>query len=84
MIEVLGILGALALAICAVPQAILSYKQGHSDGMSSWTLGLWTMGEILTTAYILLTSADPILLMNYIANLCYLSVIVRYKLYPRR
>jgi len=84
VIESLGTIGALMLAFCAMPQAIMSWKQRHSDGMSAWTLGMWSLGEVLTTIYICLTSMDVILLINYVANLCYLAVIIRYKLYPRR
>lgn len=81
--NIFGYIGSICLAICAIPQAYLSYKQGHSKGISLGFLSLWTFGEIFTLIYIL-PKADVPLLINYLSNLIFLSIIWKYKLLPRR
>lgn len=84
MIELIGFVGAFLFAVCAVPQAIQSYKLGHSDGLSALFITLWTSGEVFTLAYVLLKHGlDWPLILNYGANLLFLVVIIRYKLKPR-
>jgi len=80
--DILGYIGSICLAICAVPQAYLSLKQGHSNGISLGFLFLWTIGEIFTLLYIL-PKADVPLLINYLSNLIFLSIIWKYKFFPR-
>jgi uncharacterized protein with PQ loop repeat len=82
MLNVIGWLGSICFSICAIPQAVLSIKQGHSDGTSSLFLGLWLLGEVCTIAYVL-PKLDYPLLVNYIGNLACLLVILRYKIRPR-
>ena len=82
-LQTIGWLGSIFLAICGLPQAILSYKQGHSNGISLGFLLLWTLGEIFTLIYIAPTLDGP-LLFNYISNLIFLSVIWKFKIKPRR
>lgn len=84
MITLLGIIGATLLSVCGLPQAILSFKQKHSDGMSTMFLILWTLGEICCLAYVCLTIADLILIANYVFNLLLLIVIIYYKLCGRK
>ncbi len=50
--EIIGWLGSILFAICAVPQAVQSYKQKHSHGISKAFLALWLFGEVFTTIYI--------------------------------
>jgi len=83
--EAIGWLSAALFIICGVPQAYQSYKDGHSDGISSAFLLMWFAGEILGLIYIL--SIDPILLpifVNYTFNLVVLGIIMKYKYLPRR
>lgn len=81
--EFYGYLGSIFLALCAIPQAWLSYKQGHSQGISVGFLLLWTFGEIFTLAYVL-PKFDIPLIINYSANLGFLAIIWRYKFFPRK
>lgn len=80
-----GWFGALCLACCAVPQAILSYRQGHSNGVSNGLLWLWALGEIFTLIYL---TAQPLeqynwpLIMNYSANILFIGVVIWYKVFP--
>lgn len=78
-----GYIGSICLALCAIPQAMLSYKQGHSEGVSVSFLLLWTAGEIFTLAYVV-PKADVPLILNYSANLGFLAIIWKYKFFPRQ
>ena len=81
MLEFAGWVGSSLLAFCAVPQAVQSYKQKHSHGISKTFLVMWLVGEILTAAYVLPKKDWP-LLVNYGVNIICLVIITRYKFYP--
>ena len=81
--EALGWLGSTCLALCGFPQAWLSWKQGHSSGVSSGLLILWSVGEVLTLFYVL-EKADAPLIFNYASNLAALSIICYYRWRPRQ
>ena len=85
MTEVIGYTGAILLAICALPQMLLSTFQGHADGISTLFLMSWYIGEVLMLAFCLQTIgfSGP-LVYNYAANVAMLTVIVKYKFFPRR
>ena len=85
MIELLGWIGGVLFALCGGPQAYKSYTEGHSKGMSSGTLTLWLSGEIITLAYVMLKHGlDGPLVFNYGMNLVFLSIIIYYKIKPRK
>ena len=77
--DLIGWLGAIAFATCAIPQAWQSYKTKSSDGVSWLFLILWFLGEVLTIAYVCLTTVDLILLFNYLFNFTALLIIMYYK-----
>jgi uncharacterized protein with PQ loop repeat len=81
--ELLGYIGSICFAICGLPQAIQSYKDKHSDGVNTAFLMLWLIGEICTLAYAFTKDVPP-LIINYLGNLIFISVIVYYKLFPKR
>lgn len=72
----------MLFALCGLPQAIKSYKDGHSIGLSWGFLVMWLMGEVLTFIYVL-PKLDYPLLANYTVNFLFLCVIIKYKLLPR-
>jgi uncharacterized protein with PQ loop repeat len=80
--EFFGYIGSICLAICALPQAMLSYKRGHSKGIAFNFLLLWTVGEVFTLIYVF-PKLDIPLILNYSANLVFLSIIWRYKIFPK-
>lgn len=82
MIDSLGWLGNLMLAVCAVPQAWASYKQGHSNGISSGMLFLWGIGTLLALP-LQIDRGIMQAVANYSVNLCLIGVIVYFKLKPR-
>ena len=81
--EVIGWIGSLAFALCGLPQVIQSIRDGHSRGLNSWFLFLWCLGEACTLAYVLPSGNAP-LITNYVLNGICLSILVYYKLKPRR
>lgn len=80
--ETVGWIGSILFAICGLPQAIESYKSGHSRGLNWFFLGAWFGGEILTIIYVW-PKADYPLLTNYLMNLVFLIVMLKYKIWER-
>lgn len=83
MINYIGILGSILLAICSLPQVYQSVKTKSSEGISSMFLLLWGLGEALIIVYVLGTTRDPILLVNYFFNFLFVAIIAYYKLPPK-
>lgn len=80
MVELIGWVGGILFALCAIPQAYECYKTKKSD-MNKAFLLMWFFGEVLTIVYVLLLDTDRTklpLLLNYIFNLVCLIVILRY------
>jgi uncharacterized protein with PQ loop repeat len=83
--HILGWLGAILLATCAVPQVIKTWKTKKAGDLSWLFLLFWLGGEILTLAYIII---DDILLkithfplyVNYFFNI----VLVFYLVYAKK
>lgn len=82
MYDAIGWIGSILFAVCAIPQALQCYKQGHGVGLSWVFLLCWLFGELLTTVYIWPKQDWP-LLFNYAINLACLAIIIYYKLRPR-
>jgi len=80
--ETVGWLGSILFALCGLPQAIQSWRDGHSRGLAWGFIGAWLGGELLTIAYVW-PKADWPLLFNYFVNLIFLFVMLRYKLFER-
>ncbi len=83
LFEIMGWLGSICLAICGVPQAVQSYKDKHSEGISNGFLILWALGEVFALAYVY-DKLDLPLLLNYATNIFILAVIIYYKMYPKK
>lgn len=84
-IEIIGWIATVFFAISAAPQAFKAIKEGHSKGLSVITLILWYLGEWLMFWYAIVRyPTDYILLINYFANIILLSIIVKYKFFPRK
>lgn len=79
MLNLLGWIGSVCFAICAIPQAWETFRKGRAEGVSWIFLILWLVGELCTLIYVLPQKNWP-LLLNYIGNLCCLLVIIRYKI----
>jgi len=81
--EFVAWIGSILLAVCAVPQAIKSFKEKNADSLSIWFLGLWSSGEVLLLIYTW-HLRDWALAFNYFANTALLMIIIRYKIWPTR
>ena len=85
MIENIGYFGAFLLAVCALPQTVLSVIQGHSRGLSHGFLWTWYIGEICLLYFVIATvGATGPLFYNYVANTLLLSIIIYYRYNPRK
>ena len=81
--ETIGWIGAALFAICGLPQAIQCYHDGHARGLNWFFLGAWFFGEVLTIIYIWPKQDYP-LLANYFANMCFLLVMLKFKIWERK
>ncbi len=81
LFAILGWLGSICLALCGVPQAIMSYKDRHSHGISWGFLVLWAFGELFALAYVY-DKLDLPLLLNYAVNILIVGVILYFKVRP--
>ena len=59
---------------------IKTYKTKKAGDLSCLFLILWGIGELAMVVYILNTTQDPVLLVQYFVNLIFLLVILRYKI----
>lgn len=79
----LGWLGAIALALCGLPQAIRCVRQGHAEGLSPLMVASWFIGEVcLIVATLGELGWVWWLLFNYGANILCLLVIIKYMVWP--
>lgn len=79
MFEILGWLGSILLACCALPEIFRTLKDGKCH--IGWGLLLmWFFGEVFVLIHILNTSRDYALLFNYTLNCLLLSVMIFYKI----
>jgi uncharacterized protein with PQ loop repeat len=81
--ETIGYIGSIMLAVCGLPQALESYKTKSSEGLTWGFIVLWLFGELFTFAYIL-PKMDLPLLINYSANIIFLTIIVYFKIKPKK
>ncbi len=83
--EVIGWIGAALFAICALPQAVKTFKTKKADDLSWLFLLLWFFGEIFTFIYLIIddlklnTTHFP-LYINYVFN----TLIVVYLMYAKK
>lgn len=81
--EIVGWLGSGLLAACSLPEAYLSWRRGHSRGLS-WTFLLaWYLGEIFTLGYVVFETFSWPLILNYTLNIIGLGVVIKFKKWER-
>lgn len=81
--EYIGWIGSILFAVCGFPQAVQSIRDGHSRGLNWFFLGCWLFGELFTIVYIWPKQDYP-LLFNYLLNLVFLVIMIRYKIWERK
>lgn len=77
-----GWIYSLAFALSALPQARMSWKDGHSRGVADGTLLLWGLGEFAGVVYGFSLMQWPII-FNCILNTLFVGIIVWYRICPR-
>lgn len=82
-IEIVGWVGSILFAFCGLPQAIHSWKEKNSNGITYCFLLMWSAGEIMTFIYVFQKTDVAPLLLNYAANMLFLSVIIWFKVFPK-
>lgn len=80
--EFLAWVGSILLAICGVPMAWRAIREGHAHGVAGGFLWLWYIGELMLTVYTAYLN-EWALVFNYSINVIAVTVILRYKLWPR-
>jgi uncharacterized protein with PQ loop repeat len=84
MLELVGISGSVLLSLCGLPQAMQSIRNRHSEGISYGFILMWVAGELALLVYVAGTTADLILIVNYLFNLLIGGVILWFKLFPAK
>lgn len=79
----IGGFGSLFLAICSIPQALDSVRNGHSNGVSPYMLWLWFTGSFLMLIYNYFSYYDAVLCVNNICSMLFSGIITYYKYFPR-
>jgi uncharacterized protein with PQ loop repeat len=80
-IQTCGWIGSLAFAFSALPQALKSYREKHSDGVADGMMILWCIGEVTMLVYGFGIMQWPII-VNCFFNTIYIGIIVYYRLFP--
>ena len=83
LIEITGYISRILLAICGAPLAIRTFIRGQAKDIDSTFLVLWGAGELLGLLYTVSLSKIP-LILNYMANTIFISIVIFYKLCPRK
>lgn len=76
-------LGSFLLGICALPQSWKSMKDKETVGVSPYFLWIWLLGEAFTFIYVLFERFSVPLLINYVLNILFISVILWYYYFPK-
>jgi uncharacterized protein with PQ loop repeat len=79
----MGWLGSICLALCGVPQAIQSWQDKHSHGISWGMLLLWAFGECFALTYVF-NKLDMPMIMNYGINIFVVGMMLYFKIYPKK
>ena len=78
---IVGWISSIFLSLCAVPQAIQSFKNKNSDGINALFIVIWSFGEVLGLYYVIYLN-NPILIFNYVINTICCICIAYYKFKP--
>lgn len=67
----LALVGAVLLGVCAIPQAVRSWRTKRADDVSWWFLSAWFFGDIALLLYGIETGLPlPIVLNNVVNAIC--------------
>jgi len=74
----IGYAGSILLAICGAPEALKAHR--NKECTLTWTfLLMWFFGELLTLVAIINDAPLGYLILNYGANIFFISIMLYYK-----
>jgi uncharacterized protein with PQ loop repeat len=81
----IGWIASFLFAFCGVPQAWMSFKNGITEGLAPLFVWMWFIGEALMIIYVYIEHGfDGPLMFNYIMNLTFVAIILKYLYFPRK
>lgn len=83
LLETIGWLGSVCMALRCVPQVMRSFRKGNSKGLSYGLILLWLFGGIFTLIYVVPTGSLP-LIFNYSCNIILILILLWYKVFPNK
>jgi uncharacterized protein with PQ loop repeat len=83
MIESVGYIGGLLLALSGLPQALKSLREGRTGDISTALLWMWVVGEGFMFVYTAVKAPTVPLLLNFGANFVLVGLITWYYYFPR-
>lgn len=75
--EWFGYISAACFALSGLPQAVKSFREKKTEGISVMFIALWTIGEIFGLIYVIDLGEYP-LILNYSVNLVFCLIILWY------
>jgi len=79
--EIVGIIGSILMAVCALPQLVYTLKTGDTSSLSRGFIAMWWAGELCLLVYLFSrVELDWILILNYAANFGICCVLGWFKL----
>jgi uncharacterized protein with PQ loop repeat len=81
--ETFAWIGSILLGVCALPQSYKSIKDKETVGVSPAFLWAWILGEMFTFVYVIFEKYSVPLLLNYLLNIIFISVILYYFYFPK-
>jgi uncharacterized protein with PQ loop repeat len=82
--QVVGWLGSVFLAAAGFPQLIKTFREGHARGMAWWYLILLWLGFFSMFVFTIRSRAAMQLILSYSLQLTVFSVILYFKIWPRK
>lgn len=76
--EVIGWIGSILLAACAIPEVVNAFKTGKC-GITWGMLLVWQVGEVLTWIAVVAKIGSLFLIFNYTANIIFISYLIYVK-----
>ena len=81
-VEVLGMIAAVCMTLCWIPQAMQILREKRTEGLSLLTQGVFTLGILLWAIYGLLLHSWPLILANAVTFLLSLTILALKIRYP--
>jgi uncharacterized protein with PQ loop repeat len=80
LMTIIGTVGAILLALSALPQLVAAIRAGHARGLSWGLLMAWLWGELAMLVWAVSEDPSPILLANYGGNAVLVAALCWYRL----